>query len=333
MAWTRLIQTAGSLSLEPPPAEPLSVYRRLSEAIGDAVPTAGAAIDLLILALLAGGHALIEGPPGVGKTALAEILAQALDCDFARIQMTPDLLPSDLVGTMVFNPARRTYEPRLGPLHHPLVLVDEINRATPKTQSAVLEAMAERQITFGGRVFPLGAFFMLVATQGLSEHMGTHPLETSQLDRFDLRIRLPYPEKTAEVELLDRLDRRVPVTPPGGIIALDQVLAAQAAVRGILVSQPVKRYIVDLADELRTSWAVRLGPSPRAVQRLYRLSQARAASRMRAFALPDDVKSLAVPVWSHRLVLDPGARLRKLSPQQAIEQALDRVAVPGSVLR
>jgi len=287
-------------------------------------------VQLTVLGLLCQGHILIEDVPGVGKTVLAKSLAKSVGCKFQRIQFTPDMLPSDVTGVSVFNQGTREFEFRPGPIHAQIVLVDEINRATPKTQSALLEAMEERQVTVDGRTYPLDVPFMVLATQNPIEYEGTFPLPEAQLDRFMLRIRLGYPGKEEEIEILDRQQHAHPINALQQVVDVDELLAAQQAVKDIYVDQLVKEYIVNLVRQTRDHPDVYLGSSSRGALAIYRLGQARAALMGRDYVLPDDVKALAGPALGHRIIVGPAARIKDTEPEQIVQDLLDNMAVPGA---
>jgi len=287
-------------------------------------------VQLTVLGLLCQGHILIEDVPGVGKTVLAKSLAKSVGCKFQRIQFTPDMLPSDVTGVSVFNQGTREFEFRPGPIHAQIVLVDEINRATPKTQSALLEAMEERQVTVDGHTYPLDVPFMVLATQNPIEYEGTFPLPEAQLDRFLLRIRLGYPGKEEEIEVLDRQQHTHPINALQQVVDLEELLAAQEAVRDIYVDPLVKEYIVNLVRQTRDHPDVYLGSSSRGALAIYRLGQARAALMGRDYVLPDDVKALAGPALGHRIIVGPAARIKDIEPEQIVQDLLDNMAVPGA---
>lgn len=290
-------------------------------------------VELAVISLLCRGHLLIEDVPGVGKTMLARSLARSLGCSFSRIQFTPDMLPSDVTGVSIFNQVSREFEFRQGPIMAQIVLADEINRATPKTQAALLEAMEERQITVDGITHPLPRPFMVLATQNPIEYEGTFPLPEAQLDRFLLRVRLGYPLLEDEIDVLDRQQFRHPIEDLESVISVEGVIEAQEAVKEIYVAPPIKHYIVELTRRTREYPEVYLGASPRGSLTLFRAGQARAAVRGRDFVLPDDIKALAEVSLGHRVILGPAARLRDLSAFQVIEEIIDTVAVPGGDLR
>jgi MoxR-like ATPase len=288
-----------------------------------------AAVELTVVGLLSQGHLLIEDVPGVGKTMLARSLAASVGCSFGRIQFTPDMLPSDVTGVSIFNQATREFEFRAGPVISQIVLTDEINRATPKTQAALLEAMEERQLTVDGVTHDLPKPFMVLATQNPIEYEGTFPLPEAQLDRFLLRVRIGYPALEDEIVVLERQQYHHPVEDLEAVVTEEDVLQAQEGIRAVHVSPAVKRYIVELIDQTRNHQDVYLGASPRGSLTLYRTGQARAALQGRDFVLPDDVKALALPALAHRVILSPRARLRELTAEHVVQEILDTLPVPG----
>lgn len=286
-------------------------------------------IELAIAGLLCQGHLLIEDVPGVGKTMLARTLARSLGCTFSRIQFTPDMLPSDVTGVSIFNQVTREFEFRAGPVMSQIVLADEINRATPKTQASLLEAMEERQVTVDGITHILPKPFLVLATQNPIEYEGTFPLPEAQVDRFMLRLRLGYPNSLDEIRILERQQYRHPIDEIQQIVSVDELLEAQRSIRDVHVSTSLKRYIIDLISQTRSHPEVYLGASPRGSLALFRTAQARASMLGRDYVLPDDIKFLAIPTLAHRVILGPGARLRDLSAQQVVEEILSSVPVPG----
>ena len=287
------------------------------------------AVELAVIGLLAEGHLLIEDVPGVGKTMLARSLARSLGCSFSRIQFTPDMLPSDLTGVNIFNQRSREFEFRPGPLLAQVVLADEINRATPKTQSALLEAMGEGQITVEGVTHTLPTPFMVLATLNPIEYEGTFPLPEGQLDRFLLRVHLGYAEPEQEIEILDRQQYEHPLDNLQAVATEGELSAALTATRNVFVSPAVKQYIVDLIRAVRDHPQVYVGPSTRASLGLYRTGQARASMRGRDHVLPDDIKALMYPVVAHRFLLQPETRLRELSPSDILDETLKQMPVPA----
>jgi MoxR-like ATPase len=286
-------------------------------------------IETIVVGLLCQGHVLIEDVPGVGKTVLARSLSRSLGCSFNRLQFTPDMLPSDVTGVSIFDQSKRVFEFRPGPVFAQIVLVDEINRATPKTQAALLESMEEKQVTVDGITHALPVPFMVLATQNPIEYEGTFPLPEAQLDRFLLRVRLGYPNPNDEIEILDRQQLRHPIETLESVIEVEELQMVMEEIKKIYVSKPVKRYLVDLVNRTRQSSDVYLGASPRGSLALFRTGQAVAALAGRDFVLPDDIKSLAIPVLAHRVIVGPAARLRELSAEKIVEEILENLPVPG----
>ena len=301
---------------------------RFHASVAAAVIGRAEAIELIFIALLCEGHVLIEDVPGVGKTLLARATARSLDGSFARIQCTPDLLPSDVVGLHVFNQKTGEFELRPGPVMANVVLVDEINRAMPRTQSCFLESMQERQVTIDWRTVPLPRPFILMATQNPIELEGTFPLPEAQLDRFLMRLRLGYPSAADELAVLsgyqetDRIERVV------SVVATADLVRLQAAARRTAVADSVRRYIVELIRATRTHAEIRLGASTRSALGLQAAAQARAACLGRGFVTPDDIKAVALPVLAHRIILASAARLRGRTEDQVLRELLDQVPVP-----
>jgi len=289
-------------------------------------------VKLAVVALLAKGHLLVEDIPGVGKTTLASALARSLGCAFRRVQFTSDLLPSDLIGVTIFNPEARRFEFRPGPIFTHVLLADEINRTTPKTQSALLEAMGEFHVSVDSTSHPLPDPFFVVATQNPAEHHGTYPLPDSQLDRFLMRIEMGYPEAAAEKEIIVRQRLTHPAETLQPVLAAEEVSALQKRVREVRVEDPVLDYLLAVVDATRRGEAVELGVSPRGSVSLYRACQALALVEGRDYALPDDVKTLAAPVLAHRLILKgriaTAAGTRRATARKVIEEILGRVEVP-----
>jgi len=286
-------------------------------------------IELIVVGLLCQGHVLIEDVPGVGKTVLARSLAKSLGCSFNRLQFTPDMLPSDVTGVSIYNQSKRIFEFRPGPIFAQVVLVDEINRATPKTQAALLEAMEERQVTVDGKTHLLPSPFMVLATQNPIEYEGTFPLPEAQLDRFLLRVRLGYPNPPDEIEILNRQQLRHPIETLKSVIKVDELTDAMEEIKKVYVSDAIKSYAVELTNRTRQNEDVYLGASPRGSLALFRTSQVSAALAGRDYVLPDDIKRMAVPVLAHRVIVGPAARLRELSAEQIVQEILDNTPVPG----
>ncbi len=289
-------------------------------------------LELVIISLLCQGHLLIDDVPGVGKTVLARSLAKSLGIKFSRIQFTPDMLPSDVTGVSIFNQVNREFEYRPGPIMAQIVLADEINRATPKTQSALLEAMEERQVTVDGITYPLPSPFLVLATQNPIEYEGTFPLPEAQLDRFLMRIKIGYPSLFDEMKILELQQLRHPIEELQAVAEIDELLEVQQIIRTVFVSKPLRQYIVELTRSTRENNDVYLGSSPRGSLGLYRAGQARAAIHGRDYVLPDDIKILAENVLAHRMVVQPSARLRNLSADQIIHELVAFVPVPGGEL-
>jgi MoxR-like ATPase len=274
------------------------------------------------------GHLLLEDVPGVAKTMLARALSRSVGCTFKRVQCTPDLLPTDVTGVSIFNQKTAEFEFRPGPLFAQIVLTDEINRTTPRTQSALLEAMAERRVTADGQTYTLKPPFLVIATQNPIDHEGTFPLPEAQLDRFLIRLSLGYPEIDEEARMLERLQKGHPIDDLSPVVAAADVLACQQAVREIYVDEKVRRYLLEIVQMTRQHSDVALGGSPRASIALFRTGQALAAIGGRSFVLPDDIKRMALPVLTHRLILKPESRLRKVTAAAVVHEILADVPVP-----
>ena len=287
-------------------------------------------VQLALVALICRGHLLIEDVPGVGKTSLAKSLAKSIGSTFKRMQFTPDLLPSDVTGVSIYNQKTAEFEFRPGPVMAQIVLADEINRATPKTQSALLEAMEERQITTDGVTRPLPDPFLVMATQNPIEYEGTFPLPEAQLDRFMMRISLGYPSRADEMIVLAAQQQVHPLDGIGQVIAVEDLLRLQKEVRNIYVDRLVMEYIVDIVSATREHQEVYLGASPRGSLALYKGTQARASLYGRDYVIPDDVKELAEPTLAHRLIVSPAARIRNVDTRQIIAEILEGVPVPGA---
>jgi MoxR-like ATPase len=290
-------------------------------------------VRLALIALLCQGHVLIEDVPGVGKTILARSIATSTGCNFRRIQFTPDLLPSDVSGVSIYNQKDGDFEFRPGPIIAQVVLADEINRATPKTQSSLLEAMEERQVTVDGVTHKMPEPFIVLATQNPIEYEGTFPLPEAQLDRFLLRIHLGYPSLTDEILVMESQQRQHPIDSLSRVTGPDEILSMQRAVKDIYVDPLIKQYIVAIVDTTRKHSSVYLGASPRGSLALYRTCQARALLDGRDFVVPDDVKELAYATLGHRIIISPAARVKNLTAKEVVDQALDKIPVPGARAR
>lgn len=285
-------------------------------------------VELMLVALLCEGHVLLEDVPGVGKTTLAKALSQSIDASFARIQFTPDLLPSDVTGSSLFNQKSQGFEFRPGPIFHQIVLADEINRATPRTQSSLLEAMQEKQVTTDGVSRPLPAPFMTIATQNPIELEGTFPLPEAQLDRFLLQIDMGYPDFDQEDEILIRYQKQDPMTQIKPVVTGTQVVEMIAQVRNVLINEDIRHYLLKIIRATREHEYAELGVSPRGSLALYRASQALAALRGRNYVIPSDVQHLAPALLTHRIHLSAQTRLRGRTPAQIVAEIADSVPVP-----
>jgi len=285
-------------------------------------------LEQMMAAILAGGHLLLEDFPGLAKTLIANSFATALGLEFRRIQFTPDLLPGDITGGYVYDRVQSRFSLRRGPLVANIILADEINRASPKTQSALLEAMQEYQVTLEGETLPLPEPFIVFATQNPIEYEGTFPLPEAQLDRFLLRVSLGYVSKRDEIQMIEHQQFQHPIAALAAVVSQAEVVAMQEAVKHVFVSDAIKQYIVDLTFATRDSDSVYLGSSPRGSLGLFRAGQALAPIRGRDFVLPDDVKAVIEPVLVHRIIVNPSARLKLVSPKQIIADIVQRVPVP-----
>ena len=316
-----------------PPAADMGQIReaaeRLLQNVNRVIVGKKEAIQLVFIALLCEGHVLIEDVPGVGKTLLAKAMARSAGCRFKRIQCTPDLLPSDVTGIHYFNQKTSAFEFRPGPILANIVLVDEINRAMPRTQSSLLECMQEQQVTVDLETVPLPRPFLILATQNPIELDGTFPLPEAQLDRFLMRVRLGYPEDGEEEAILTRFHESNPMEGLSSVLDAPAVLDLQKRCRQVYVEDSVRKYMTDLTRATRDHEKIRLGASPRASLGLYLSSQAKAAIQGRDFVIPDDVKSLAVPVLSHRLIMKTEARMKGQSPEDLVKEILDAIPVPA----
>lgn len=305
-------------------------FRTIVDNIETVIQGKRSVIELVVSALLAEGHVLIEDVPGVGKTFLAKSLARSIDCTFQRIQFTPDLLPSDVTGVSIWNRQDSEFEFKPGAVFANIVVGDEINRASPKTQAALLEAMEERQVTSDGVTRPLDPPFMVVATQNPLEHEGTYPLPEAQLDRFMMRLVMGYPDRTKTLEILDTHGIRNTFEDLQPVVTAAEVVRMVDVARQVHVAASVKGYIVDLVEGTRRHSELMLGASPRSALHMQRVARARAAMEGREYVTPDDVKDLAEPVLAHRMVLRPEASMRGTTMASVIEAVLGHLRVPGS---
>lgn len=301
---------------------------RLRENIQTVIVGKDDVIDLVLIALLCEGHLLLEDVPGTGKTTLAKTLARSLGCTFQRIQFTPDLLPSDVTGIYFYNQKEQEFRFRSGPVFSQILLADEINRATPRTQSALLEAMQERQVTVDIATHPLPRPFLVLATQNPIELEGTFPLPEAQLDRFLMRIKIGYPDAAQENDILLRFERQDPLETVQAVVTPEEIMEMQQQIREIRVEESVRRYVVDVCRTTREHPDIELGASPRATMGLYRTVQALAAIGGRQYVIPDDVKAMAPHVLTHRLMVNPQTRLRGRKPEDVIREVVDTVRVP-----
>ncbi len=301
---------------------------RLRESVQRVVVGKSEVIDLAIIALICKGHVLVEDVPGIGKTTMSKALAQSLGCSFSRIQFTPDLMPTDVLGVNFYNQRSGDFEFRSGPIFSQVLLADEINRATPRTQSALLEAMQERQATVDGVTHRFREPFLVMATQNPVEMEGTFPLPEAQLDRFIARLKLGYPSAEEEADILLRFERDTVLPDLDSVTSEEELREMQDSVTRVRVDDILRDYIVSIVQNTRTNDALALGGSPRATLGLYKTSQAHAALDGRDFVTPDDVKAMAEPVLSHRLILTSGARLRGMAPEQIVSGILNSLPVP-----
>ena len=322
------------MAVEPVSQEELAWFSERFEAVASNIERViqgkRGVVDLVVLSMLSEGHVLMEDVPGVGKTLIAKALAKSIHCDFQRIQFTPDLLPSDVTGVSVWDRERNAFVFRSGPIFSNIVLGDEINRASPKTQAALLEAMEERQVTVDGTTRVLAGPFMVVATQNPIEHEGTYPLPEAQLDRFMVRLVVGYPSRGKELERLDTHGVRNTLPDLQPVVTGEDVNRMMEIARRVYVSDPLKEYLVDTVEATRADPALLLGASPRATLFLHRAGRTQAAIAGRHYVTPDDVKSLLRPVLTHRLILRPESQMRGITLEDVVEGVAERVAVPGT---
>jgi MoxR-like ATPase len=309
-------------------ASSAATIQRLVENLARVVHAPEETLRLFVLSLVAEGHVIVEDFPGVGKTMLAKSLARSLDLDFSRIQFTPDLLPSDVTGVNVFNQRTNEFEFRPGPVFANVLLVDEINRASPKTQAALLEAMQESQVTIDGETYPLHPPFIVIATQNPIEYEGTYLLPEAQLDRFSMRLALGYPPLAEEARMLNEQTTEPPLESLTSVATAAEVTAAIEEARALFVEESLNRYVVALLRHTRGSSRLALGASPRSGIALLRVAKARALAEGREYVLPDDVKAIAAPVLAHRLILAPEARSAGLTAEEIVGEAVEQTPVP-----
>jgi MoxR-like ATPase len=326
--------SAGGTAVEAPPkgvsspAEVGDLAKRIIGNVEQAIVGKRKQLVLSLVTWFSGGHLLLEDVPGVAKTMLARALGRSVGCKFKRVQCTPDLLPTDVTGTSIFNQKSAEFEFRAGPVFTQILLADEINRATPRTQASLLEAMAEARVTVDGNTHALEPPFMVIATQNPVDHEGTFPLPEAQLDRFMMRFSLGYPSMEEEMRMLEMLQHSHPVDRLKPVATAAEIVQAQVAIRKVHVDPRVRQYLLQIVSETRTHEDLALGGSPRATIALFRCAQAMAAIRGREYALPDDIKKIMAPVMNHRLIVRPESRLRKVTAEKVIEEIVGEIAVP-----
>lgn len=317
-----------SAPTETSPAAVADLTRRVIANVEHAIVGKRKQLVLSMVAWLSGGHILLEDVPGVAKTMLARAMSLSVGCKFKRVQCTPDLLPSDVTGTSIFNQKTSDFEFRAGPIFSQILLADEINRATPRTQSALLEAMAEGRVTVDGTTHTLRQPFLVIATQNPVDHEGTFPLPEAQLDRFLMRFGLGYPSPDEELRMLDLLQHRHPIDSLKAVATADELIAGQQAIRDVHVDPKIRQYLLQIVHDTRQHADLALGGSPRATIALFRCAQAMAAIRGRSYVQPDDIKRIVAPVMNHRVIVRPESRLRKLTAEKIIEEIVSEIAVP-----
>jgi len=305
-----------------------ATVQKIEDNLGSVIRGKAESIRLVMISLLAGGHTLLEDAPGTGKTTLAKSLARSVDGVFRRIQFTPDLLPADITGGNIYNPKEGSFDFRPGPVFSNVLLADEINRTSPRTQSALLEVMSENQVTVDGKALTLPQPFFVIATQNPNEYHGTYPLPEAQLDRFTLSVTLGYPDTSHEVEMLFSQNERHPFTKLKSVVSCQEVIDLQEQVKAVRFDRAIAEYLVRLVEGTRKEPRLRLGISPRGSLALYRTAQARARVAGRDHVLPEDVRALAVPVLAHRMMLDTKAKYGGVRTQQLVEEIIGKIAVP-----
>jgi MoxR-like ATPase len=310
-----------------------NVAERIAHSVGQVIIGKRNEVRLTVLGLLCQGHILIEDIPGVGKTMMARALARSIGCTFSRLQFTPDMLPTDVTGVSIYNPKTNEFEYRPGPIMAQIVLADEINRATPKTQAALLEAMEEKQVTVDGVSYVLQEPFLILATQNPIEYEGTFPLPEAQLDRFMLRIHLGYPNAIEEKAVLTAQQHEHPIQNTFQVVSAQELVAAQHAVRGVYAAEEIKDYIIALVNATRSHPDVYLGSSPRGSLALFRCAQARAAMAGRDYIIPDDVKALAEVTLAHRVIVGASARVKDISSRAIVQEVVTATPIPGASAR
>jgi MoxR-like ATPase len=314
-------------------ADSKTLANSLIENVGKVIVGKSSTVELVLVALISNGHVLIEDVPGVGKTMLVRSIATSTGCDYRRMQFTPDLLPSDVTGASVFNQKTGNFEFRPGPIMAQIVLADEINRATPKTQSALLEAMGEQQVTVEGTTRKLPNPFMVLATQNPIEYEGTFPLPEAQLDRFFMRVSLGYPDAAQEVAIMEGREHGDPIDRLEAVCTPDEITKLQGEADDVYIDELVKQYIVELATATRQHPEAALGVSPRASINLMKGGKAFALLRERDYVVPDDIKAIATATLAHRVLLTPSARMREVTQEAVIADVLNQVSVPGASVR
>lgn len=309
-------------------ADVTSIAQRIISNVEQVIVGKRPQLILSLVSWLSEGHILLEDVPGVAKTILARALARSVGCNFKRVQCTPDLLPTDVTGASIFNPKTTEFEFRPGPIFGQLVLADEINRATPRTQAALLEAMAEAMVTVDGHSHTLTPPFLVIATQNPVDHEGTFPLPEAQLDRFLMKFQLGYPSMAEELRMLDMLQDKHPLESIGEVVSAEEIISCQQTIRTVHMDEKVRQYIMEIIHATREHEDLTLGASPRGSIALFRGSQAMAALRGRDYVLPDDVKFIVGPILAHRIILSPESRLRKVTSEQVVQDVVSEIAVP-----